>query len=147
MFKFNQLFYLLQLLFLFTLHNIEQQRKDLLSFLSTAELAGNDENSLFQWLFNDVLPYDGDYDCADILCISDFGWTPIEDDVMSLIKEEKAKGVMFYGLNIAKGDEQESFYGYDFNNAFGMENNNGTPKDVCDSLWEYRNGVCKQVFY
>lgn len=132
---------------MFTLHNIEQQRRDLLSFLSTAELGGNDENSLFQWLFNDVLPYDGDYDSADILCISDFGWAPIEDDIMSLIKEEKSKGVMFYGLNIAKDDEQESFYGYDFKNTFGMENNNGTPKDVCDSLWEYRNGVCKQVFY
>ena len=131
---------------MFTLRNIEQQRTELLSFLSTAELAGNDENSLFTWLFEEVLPYEQDYDCADILCISDFGWAPIEEDTMSLIKEEKKKGVLFYGLNIANGDDGIRSPCFGPLHTFCEESNKGTPKDVCDSLWEYRDGVCRQVY-
>jgi uncharacterized protein with von Willebrand factor type A (vWA) domain len=128
---------------MFTLRNIEQQRKELISFLSTAELAGNNENSLFQWLFNEVMPNERDYNCADILCISDFGWTPIEEDTMELIKKEKAKGVVFYGLNIADDNEADEHFGY--HNIFKTEHRNGTPEDVCDSLWEFKNGVCYKV--
>jgi hypothetical protein len=93
-----------------------------------------------------VLPYEQDYDCADILCISDFGWAPIEEDTMSLIKEENKKGVLFYGLNIANVDDEIRSPGFAPLHVFCEESNQGTPKDVCDSLWEYRNGVCRQIF-
>ena len=124
---------------LFPLQNITRQRKELMDFFQVAEMGGNNENRLFKWLFNDVMPKQGDYTTGDILCISDFGWMPIYEDTMDLIKQEKQKGVRFYGLNIG----QNSFFPLledDFNEKMFYN-----PQDVCDELWEYSDGVCKKM--
>lgn len=121
---------------LFRLHNIGKDSKELLAFLTYQEMAGNDENSLFRWLFQELLPHEGDYDSADVLCISDFGWAPINSETMEIISQEKAKGVKFFGLNIDNKEEGHP--------AIKMDRLIVGPKEVCDSLWEYRNGVCKE---
>lgn len=121
---------------LFRLHNIGTDSKELLAFLTYQEMAGNDENSLFQWLFRELLPNEGDYDSADVLCISDFGWAPINSETMEIISQEKTKGVKFFGLNIDNKEEGHS--------AINMDMHIVGPKEVCDSLWEYSNGVCKE---
>lgn len=54
---------------------------------------------------------------------------------MELINKEKEKNMKFYGLNIGD-DEDESLSCFS-----SMEDN----IEVCDSLWEYNNGVCKEV--
>ena len=41
---------------LFRLHNIEHDKKDLLDFLGEAEMGGNDEDSMFRWLFDEIMP-------------------------------------------------------------------------------------------
>ena len=124
---------------LFPLHNITRQRKELMEFFQDAEMGGNNENSLFNWLFNDVMPQQGDYTTADILCISDFGWMPIYKNTMELIRQEKEKGMRFYGLNI--GNKAFSPF-FDDNTHEKMYYD---PHDVCDELWEYSHGVCKKI--
>lgn len=121
---------------LFRLHNIGTDSKELLAFLTYQEMAGNDENSLFRWLFRVLLPNEGDYDSADVLCISDFGWAPINSETMEIISQEKTKGVKFFGLNVDNKEEGHP--------AINMDRHIVGPKEVCDSLWEYRNGVCKE---
>lgn len=120
---------------LFRLHNIGKEGKELLDFLSYQEMAGNDENSLFKWLFKELMPNECEYDSADVLCISDFGWAPINNDTLEIINQEKAKNVKFYGLNVEINEGNHSF----ITNTKIIG-----PKDVCDSLWEYSNGVCKE---
>lgn len=125
---------------LFRLHNIERDKKPLLSFLGEAEMGGNDENEMFRWLFDEIMPHEGDYSTADILCISDFGWAPICEEVFEKIKAEKQKGMTFYGLNIGSSE----IGGFPFSSdIFG--DYPGTPDTVCDSLWEYKDGVCKET--
>ena len=126
---------------LFRLHNIGQEKKDLLDFLSVVEMGGNDEDELFRWLFTDILPKEKAYDSADVLCISDFGWTLVGDESMELIENEKCKGMVFYGLNITK-DKGKSLYDFD---SKPMNVVSGRPESVCDSLWEYRDGECRAV--
>ena len=123
---------------LFRLHNIGKEGKDLLEFLTYQEMGGNDENALFKWLFEELLPNEDEYDSADVLCISDFGWTPIDQETMEIITREKAKSVKFYGLNVENHN--------DSNPSFQPNIQIVGPKDVCDSLWEYSNGVCKEVY-
>ena len=101
-------------------------------------LGGNNENSMFKWLFRDILPREKKFKTADILCISDFGWVRIDHSVKMLIDEQKASGMKFYGLNIggvfggwAELDED-------------MWDEEGSPMSVCDSVWEYHNGQCKE---
>lgn len=121
---------------LFRLHNIGEQKKDVLEFLSVVGMGGNNEDELFRWLFTDIMPNERDYDAADVLCISDFGWTPVREESMELIENEKRKGMVFYGLNIAK-DRHVYLCDYDSQPAKIIS---GRPESVCDSLWEYRNG-------
>ena len=121
---------------LFRLHNIGEQKKDILEFLSVVGMGGNNEDELFRWLFTDIMPNEKDYDAADVLSISDFGWTSIGEESMELIECEKRKGMVFYGLNIAK-EKWVSLNDYDSQQANIIS---GRPESVCDSLWEYRNG-------
>ena len=79
---------------LFRLRNISEEKKELAEFLNHIEMRGNNENELFNWLFTDILPKEKSYDCADILCISDFGWTSITPKVYDLIKNEKENGMV-----------------------------------------------------
>lgn len=119
--------------------SLGRQRKQLLDFLSNVSMGGNNENSMFRWLFRDILPQEEKFKTADILCISDFGWVRIDHSVKMLIDEQKASGMKFYGLNIggvfggwAELDED-------------MWDEEGSPMSICDSVWEYHNGQCKEV--
>ena len=118
--------------------SLGRQKKQLMDFLSNVSMGGNNENSMFKWLFRDILPREKKFKTADILCISDFGWVRIDHSVKMLIDEQKASGMKFYGLNIggvfggwAELDED-------------MWDEEGSPMSVCDSVWEYHNGQCKE---
>lgn len=114
---------------LLAINNIHKQIDELDNYLCSFDGMGNNENGLFQWIFNDILPKEKQFTSADILCVSDFGWTSIEDDTLSLISKAKGNGMLFYGLNI-EDDYHE--------NDYQMET-------VCDSLWRYRNGKCMEM--
>lgn len=118
--------------------SLGRQRRQLLNFLSSISMGGNDENSMFEWLFQEILPREEKFKTADILCISDFGWVSIDTFVKGMIDEQKAAGMRFYGLNIGG-----VFGGWD-----GIEDETWAgdgPMSVCDSLWEYRNSQCVEV--
>ena len=121
---------------LFRLRNIGEQKKAILEFLSVTEMGGNDEDELFRWLFTDIMPNEKEYDSADVLCISDFGWTDVGEESLELIEREKSKGTMFYGLNIRN---EVSGAGFGLSSRFS-NNTTGSPAAICDSLWEYRDG-------
>ena len=107
---------------------------ELLHFMSIVTSGGNNEDAMFAWLFKEVKPSFPDYKTADILCVSDFGWMPIMQETEKIINEEKAQGMRFYGLNIGAG-----------NPLYGLMNDYMSPMDVCDSVWTYENGECKEV--
>ena len=119
--------------------SLGRQRKQLLDFLSNVSMGGNNENSMFRWLFRDILPQEEKFKTADILCISDFGWVPIEEYVKKLIDAQKASGMKFYGLNIGG-----VFGGWADLDEDMWEEGCG-PMSVCDSVWEYHDGQCKEV--
>ena len=116
--------------------SLGRDRSKLLEFLSNVSMGINNENAMFEWLFQDILPMEKKFDTADILCISDFGWVAIDDSVKRLIDEQKASGMKFYGLNIGG-----VFGGWHDLDDFGLLG----PMDVCDSLWEYSGGECRKV--
>ena len=111
----------------FNVKNLRTQRPDFVRFLSYRCSGGNDEDSLFKWLFTDVLPADKAFDSGDILCVSDFGWSPVSAEVMEMIRANKAKGMKFYGLNI---DEE------------GLET--FMVSEIIDSMWiwDERKNLC-----
>lgn len=116
--------------------SLGKDRNKLLEFLSEVSMGGNNENAMFEWLFQDIMPREKKFDTADILCISDFGWVEIDDSVKRLIDEQKSSGMKFYGLNIGG-----AFGGWSDLDDFGLLG----PMDVCDSLWEYSDGECREV--
>ena len=116
--------------------SLGKDRSELLEFLSNVSMGGNNENAMFEWLFQDIMPGEKKFDTADILCISDFGWVAIDDSVKRLIDEQKSSGMKFYGLNIGG-----AFGGWHDLDDFGLLG----PKDVCDSLWEYSDSECREV--
>ena len=116
--------------------SLGKDRNKLLEFLSDVSMGGNNENAMFEWLFQDIMPREKKFDTADILCISDFGWVAIDDSVKRLIDEQKSSGMKFYGLNIGG-----AFGGWHDLDDFGLLG----PMDVCDSLWEYSDGECREV--
>jgi len=87
------------------------------------------------------MPLERQYDSADVLCISDFGWSTVGEDSMDLIEAEKRKGMVFYGLNVADGNGASR---YDFDSWFDSIIP-GSPESICDSLWEYCNGEVVKV--
>lgn len=70
--------------------SLGKDRNKLLEFLSEVSMGGNNENAMFEWLFQDIMPREKKFDTADILCISDFGWVEIDDSVKRLIDEQKS---------------------------------------------------------
>lgn len=116
--------------------SLGKDRNKLLEFLSDVSMGGNNENAMFEWLFQDIMPREKKFDTADILCISDFGWVEIDDSVKRLIDEQKSSGMKFYGLNIGG-----AFGGWSDLDDLGLLSAN----DVSDSLWEYRDGECREV--
>lgn len=103
----------------------------LMNFLRWRGVGGNDENRMFSYLFEKRLPEEPEFDTADILCISDFGWIPLDDDVKQLIADAKAGGMKFYGLGV----NMHSW-------AFGMDDE---AINICDSKWEWQGNECKQI--
>ena len=118
----------------------QAQKAELYQFLSSGEFGGNDEEGMFRKLLCQNVFGNSKWKTADILCISDFGWSEISAETISLINKQKAKGLRVYGLNISNGFEPyrsvrwEEYY-----------KNESTPEIVCDSLWEYRNCCCKEI--
>lgn len=104
-------------------------RKRLMQFLRWTGSGGNDENSMFTDLFKNILPQEGKWDTADILCISDFGWARLTKDVAEMIEKAKASGMKFYGLTV-------SSYLY----AYAADALN-----ICDSKWRWEHGECVNI--
>ena len=121
------------------IRDFAMQKKEILDFLRTLDQSGNDENRMFRWLLNSYLPSQPTYKTADVLCISDFGWTEIHKDVMDSINKEKEKGCIFYGLNIG-----HEFYDLS-NNKSQIITSLISPMDVLDSIWVYELGVCRCI--
>ena len=115
--------------FLFKVTKLSRQREDLEKFLSSYQGRGNAENELFRWLFKDILPNEKAFDTADILCITDFGWEPLNDYTIKLIESFKRKGMIFYGLNVL-GFEKWSF---------------DSMTTVCDSLWKWSSNHLEEM--
>lgn len=115
--------------FLLKVTKLSRQREDLEKFLSSYQGRGNAENELFRWLFKDILPNEKAFDTADILCITDFGWRPLNDYTTKLIESFKRKGMIFYGLNVL-GFEKWSF---------------DSMTTVCDSLWKWSSNHLEEM--
>lgn len=122
----------------FKVKNLRIQRQDFVRFLSYRCSGGNDEDSLFRWLFTEVLPADKAFDSGDVLCVSDFGWSPVGAEVMEQIRASKAKGMKFYGLDIS-GEGISDFEVPDFMAADGSY-----PPEIIDSMWiwDERKNLC-----
>ena len=115
--------------FLLKVTKLSRQREDLEKFLSSYQGCGNAENELFRWLFKDILPNEKAFDTADILCITDFGWEPLNDYTIKLIESFKRKGMIFYGLNVL-GFEKWSV---------------DSMTTVCDSLWKWSSNHLEEM--
>lgn len=120
--------------FLMKITNIHNQVNDLVDFLSSYGGCGNNENELFRWLFDDILPSERAFDTADILCVTDFGWDVLTDETKDRIRSAKDGGLLFYGLNIMEDDCNYCGPANDYCDRMMLE--------VCDSLWCYRSGEC-----
>ena len=107
-------------------------------FLNGVSMAGNNEEGMFQWLFKELKPTLPAYETADILCVSDFGWMPLSDSIKEVIEEQKKTGMRFYGLNVNADNPYVS-------SVSDMPENVYSPMDVCDSVWTYEGGVCKEI--
>lgn len=115
--------------FLLKVTKLSRQREDLEKFLSSYQGRGNAENELFRWLLKDILPNEKAFYTADILCITDFGWKPLNDYTIKLIESFKRKGMIFYGLNVL-GFEKWSF---------------DSMTTVCDSLWKWSSNHLEEM--
>lgn len=113
--------------------NIIRQRTKLHHFLTHVDSSGNNENVMFRWLFGEIIPQIEDFKNADILCVSDFGWTPIAQDVKDLFEEYRKTGMRCYGLNIGNYQPDEKV-------------NLKNTMDVLDSVWTYWRGNCFESY-
>ena len=131
---------------------------ELSEWLTHVPNAGNNENSMFRWLFKSMKPQFKEYEAADILCISDFGWTSLTTETKDIIEEQKSDGLFFYGLNVKSGNpfassnsksrKREMDYivnGMSSSNDFDELNIPPEPMDICDSVWTYEKGECIEV--
>lgn len=114
----------------FVVKSLRSQRKDFIRFLSYGCAGGNNEDKMFEWVFGSLLPMEKEFDSADVLCISDFGWAPVSKGVMELIAANKTKGMKFYGLDVSCQDIR-NFKSEDWIEFEGE----AFPPDIIDSLW------------
>ena len=86
------------------------------------------------------VPEDRDFSSADILCVSDFGWSPVLEEAMRLIETNKAKGMKFYGLDI-NGVGIRDFMVPDY-----LPKDGAHPPQIIDSmwLWDEAHGECRE---
>lgn len=125
---------------IFKVSNLRRQRGDLIRFLSHRADGGNDEDAMFTTLFSRDLPADREFDSADVLCVSDFGWGPVGREAMALIGANKAKGMKFYGLDIS-GEGIRNFEVPDF-----IPKDGDFPPQIIDSMWiwDEKHGMCHE---
>ena len=114
-----------------TFTSMKKDSCKLLDFLRWHGTGGNDENRMFTYLFEKRLPQEPAYDTADILCISDFGWCYLEDDVQQMIKKAKEDGMIFYGLGVNMQGVRQ----------YGIEDS----MDICDSKWIWEANDCYEI--
>lgn len=114
----------------FVLTDYWRQKQDFLNFLSHSYSGGNDENLLFNFLF-DLLPHNPKYlrfknsfRGADILIISDFIWEKVTEDSKLKIDRAISDGMNFYALRI------RMFDGGDYNSQYYHE------EDLAESIFE-----------
>ena len=117
-----------------SVRSLRRQRRDLVRFLTYGCAGGNNEDSMFGWVFRELIPARKDFCSADILCVSDFGWASVGDEVMGLIRDNKAKGMLFYGLDVS-GEGLR-----DFHPAEWMDGEGAWPGDIIDSMWIWDDG-------
>ena len=115
--------------------NLRRQRKDFIRFLSYRCAGGNNEDTMFGMVFNDLVPREKDFTSADVLCVSDFGWSPVGDPVMDRIRESKAKGMKFYGLDVTGEGIRNFDAGAWYEGSAG-----GFPPQIIDSMWLWDDG-------
>ncbi|MCC8039397.1 MAG: hypothetical protein LIP02_14885 [Bacteroidales bacterium] len=90
----------------FVLTHLDSQLPRLLSFLSTSYAGGNDEDLLFDFVFNQLpcsQKYKGvmkAFKGADLLVVSDFEWQPLDPDKAQLLEDAKADGMRTFSLII-----------------------------------------------
>jgi uncharacterized protein with von Willebrand factor type A (vWA) domain len=106
-------------------------RQKLMDFLHWKGCGGNNENDMFKDLFINLLPQEPEFTTADILCISDFGWTILDKEVEELIQKEKDNGMIFYGLAVGAG----KWMGFHHEDSI----------NYCDSKWQWINGECVNI--
>lgn len=121
--------------YLYKVTNMARDKDELLKFLTRHGGMGNSENEMFRWLFYDVLPIEPDFDSADILCVTDFGWERLYGGILERIEQAKREGMKFYGLNICDEEDPWEFLDY-CDQVMSV---------VCDSLWTYHKGKCWEV--
>lgn len=114
-----------------TFKSMKKDKDRLLSFLSWHGVGGNDENRMFTYLFGKRLPKEPAYDTADILCISDFGWCCLCEDVQEMIAQAKEDGMRFYGLGVNLHDLR----------FMGAQDS----MNICDSKWLWEGGECVEI--
>ena len=86
---------------------------------------------MFGRVFREFLPREKDFTSADVICVSDFGWTPVGQEVMDRIRESKARGMKFYGLDVSGEGIRH----------FRTESRAGAgPPEIVDSMWIWDEG-------
>lgn len=90
----------------FILTNLEHQKLPFLSFLSHSYGGGNDEQMMFQFVF-DTLPcnrrfrkYADQFSGADMLIISDFKWSHLGTDTLSKIEAARSQGLRMFAFSV-----------------------------------------------
>lgn len=106
-------------------------RERLIRFLNWCGSGGNDESKMFRFLFQEFLPQEPAFESADVLCISDFMWPFLDNDVKQSIQKAKVDGMKFYGLAVG----HNSWMGYRHENAI----------QICDSQWQWIKGQCVNI--
>ncbi len=97
----------------FVLTNLEAQKNQFLRFLSLSYSGGNNENMLFDFIFNQLPrepkynPFANNFHNADMLVISDFMWTPIVPKIMSLVNKAKDDGMRIFSLSVNETEIKE----------------------------------------
>lgn len=114
----------------FLVKNLRKQRKAFIRFLSYRCAGGNNEDSMFGMVFRDLIPREKDFTSADVLCVSDFGWSPVSAPVMERIRESKAKGMKFYGLDVTGEGIRDFDAGVWYDGSAGA-----FPPQIVDSMW------------
>lgn len=129
----------------FVIKNLERKMRGFLSFLSNSYSGGNDENMLFDFIFRKLPEKAGykqfgeQFECADLLIISDFLWGPLDKETQKLIRKARRNGMKFYALTTGKYPteyfEEEDEEEFSMNSGFSFFAD-------CDHKYRYSDGQC-----